>query len=80
MIISSKYEVIRHQWHEDANQFWTHIETFDNFNEALRTYDSYELGDDIPEVSLEYHQNMGCYLQKITLLDHKEIEYDEVRA
>ena len=69
---TNSYQVISHEWKEGWNQFWTIVSSYRTFEEALDAYDSMEITDDIPEVTLEYHQNSGCYLQKIRPLLHKE--------
>lgn len=73
---TNSYQVIRFEWSDEWEQFVMTISAYHTFEEALELYDNMEINEDCPEISLEYHQNSGCYLQKKRTLLHREWDPD----
>jgi len=70
----SFFEVWTHVYERD--RFISHLYSFRDYKDAIKTYLELEVGDDCPEVQLKYAEHPGCYRQRIFLLRDKSVAYD----
>lgn len=75
MFISHSYFEVQTSKFEDG-RFVRHVWSFRNHKDAERQFVNLMLGDDCPEVSLQYVSFPGCYKQRYIPLRHKQIAYD----
>jgi len=70
----SFFEVWTHTYERD--RFVSHLFSFRDYKDALRTYLQLDVGEDCAEVQLKYCEHPGCYRQRTIPLRDKVVAYD----